>query len=439
MPARPRIRRVVLSAVAVALLAPAATQATTLPVVRFSTSLGNLDVQLLSNSAPNTVANFLSYVPGSGYTQSGVGSYNGSFFHRLVPGFVLQGGGYAYNGSQATAIAAGQAIASEAGVQNTTGTLAMALSTGPNSATDEWFFNLANNTELNNSSDGGPFTVFGRVLDPASLQVLSELASEPTADLTTQLAPGTPDNQSPFTTVPVIGYTMGNPLAASNLETINSITVLPTTPPTITITTPASGQVFTQNASVAPAYSCSDGNGTGIATCSGPASVNTSALGPGPYTVTATDYAGDTTQQSVNYTVEAAAPSPAPSASATTPATTQPATQGTTKAGPATTPSPQLLHGALTVSGHSVAVQLRCARGSATCQGSLQLVLSTSLHTATVHYEVRSGATATVRLTLSPAARRKLSGRRTALAATLELRPTGARRATTHRVTLKLA
>jgi cyclophilin family peptidyl-prolyl cis-trans isomerase len=144
--------------------------------------LGVVEVELYDQDKPATVNNFLNLIR--------VGAYNSSFFHRTAPGFVLQGGGYfTYNPSSTlrmtNTIAAPPAgnlgmvgnfgeITGEANVgpfySNTNGTIAMALSTGPNSATSQFFFNLTNNngtapgyTDLDDTSDGGPFTVFGRV------------------------------------------------------------------------------------------------------------------------------------------------------------------------------------------------------------------------------------------------------------------------------------
>lgn len=142
-----------------------------------NTNYGSFQVELFNTLTPQTVSNFLHYV--------NTGSFVDSIFHRSIPGFVLQGGGYTTSNSsfssvsQFTAIATQGTIASEAGIPNARGTLAMALSTGPNSATSQWYINLADNTSLNGSSTGGPYTVFGKVIGDG-MQIVDKLASLPT-------------------------------------------------------------------------------------------------------------------------------------------------------------------------------------------------------------------------------------------------------------------
>ncbi len=145
--------------------------------VTINTTYGAFQVELFNTATPQTVANFLHYINNN--------SYNNSIFHRSVPGFVLQGGGYNSssttftNTSQFTAIATNGTVPSEAGIKNTTGTLAMALSTGPNSGTDQWYINLADNPMLDGTSNGGPFTVFGKVIGNG-MQIVNQMAALPT-------------------------------------------------------------------------------------------------------------------------------------------------------------------------------------------------------------------------------------------------------------------
>ena len=135
----------------VLLTLPVMTTATT---VQFKTTLGNFYVELFDNDAPVTVANFLKYVDD--------GDYNNSIVHRSVPDFVIQGGGYNYINATFDMIPTDPPIQSEVKISNTRGTIAMArLSGDPDSATSQWFINLADNTTLD-TNDGG-FTVFGRV------------------------------------------------------------------------------------------------------------------------------------------------------------------------------------------------------------------------------------------------------------------------------------
>jgi cyclophilin family peptidyl-prolyl cis-trans isomerase len=135
-------------------------------LVQFRTSLGDVEVEMLDEDKPATVANFLAYMRS--------GAYDHLIYHRSVPNFVLQGGGFAvtnFGKTNATVnpVATMPNIKSEAGsgkfASNVAGTIAMALSAGSNTANSQWFFNLADNSKLlDGTSDGGPFTVFGRVV-----------------------------------------------------------------------------------------------------------------------------------------------------------------------------------------------------------------------------------------------------------------------------------
>lgn len=132
-----------------------------LPQVCMSTGLGEYVLALESVKAPITVANFLKYV-NDGY-------YNQTVFHRVMSGFMVQGGGYTGVPISASNIKSGTtypAIALEApastGLSNTAGTIAMARTSVLNSATSEFFINVVNNTFLNSS--GGGYAVFGRVI-----------------------------------------------------------------------------------------------------------------------------------------------------------------------------------------------------------------------------------------------------------------------------------
>lgn len=141
-----------------AFLASANIQAQT--IVNVETNLGNFSIELFDTAAPATVANFLSYVTS--------GRYNGSIIHRSVPGFVIQGGGFTFDATTQTfpAVAVDAPVVNEFSIPNTRGTLAMAKVGGdPNSATSQWFVNLADNRANLDSQNGG-FTVFGRIIEP---------------------------------------------------------------------------------------------------------------------------------------------------------------------------------------------------------------------------------------------------------------------------------
>ncbi len=125
--------------------------------VVFDTSEGDIEVNLFDNATPKTVENFLSYV--------NEGSYNNTVIHRSVPGFITQGGGYAFNGSIALSkLPTKSSVINEPVYSNRRGTIAMAkLGEQANSATNQWFFNLDNN-HANLDVQNSGFTVFGQVV-----------------------------------------------------------------------------------------------------------------------------------------------------------------------------------------------------------------------------------------------------------------------------------
>lgn len=168
--------------------------------VTMQTPFGPIEIELFDQATPNTVANFLHYVND--------GSYENSFIHRSVPGFVVQGGGYFYAPPGADVIPAGDPIKNEAGISNTRGTIAMAKQPGdPDSATTQWFFNLDDNSSQLDSSNGG-FTVFGQVKG-SGMDVIDEIA-----DLTVWDAGGA------FGELPLINYPGSGPVTTDNLVMI---------------------------------------------------------------------------------------------------------------------------------------------------------------------------------------------------------------------------
>lgn len=123
--------------------------------VILKTDLGDIEIELFEEQAPLTTANFKKYIID--------GDYRNSFIHRSIAGFVIQGGGFNFIDGVLGIVPIDPAIQNEPGISNTRGTVAMAKVAGdPDSATSQWFINLADNTELD-SSNGG-FTVFGRVV-----------------------------------------------------------------------------------------------------------------------------------------------------------------------------------------------------------------------------------------------------------------------------------
>jgi peptidyl-prolyl cis-trans isomerase A (cyclophilin A) len=142
-------------------------------VVRISTSLGIIEVDLFDQTTPETVNNFLSYV--------NTGAYDNVVVHRSVSGFILQSGGFEYNGQTNPGevpldeIEVGVAVVNEPLLSNLRGTIAMAkLSDSPDSATSQWFINLSNNSSNLDLQNSG-FTVFGQVQGD-SMQVVDEIA-----------------------------------------------------------------------------------------------------------------------------------------------------------------------------------------------------------------------------------------------------------------------
>jgi len=123
------------------------------------TNLGVFDVELFADKAPNTVANFVEYVD--------AGFYDGTLFHRVVPGFVIQGGGLQPGMSEKRTR---EPIGNEAdnGLKNLAGTLSMARTGDPHSATAQFFINVADNDFLNHtaaSPQGWGYCVFGKVIE----------------------------------------------------------------------------------------------------------------------------------------------------------------------------------------------------------------------------------------------------------------------------------
>ena len=126
-------------------------------IVEFQTSEGNIQVNLFDQTTPKTVENFLKYINEQHYTASVI--------HRVAPDFVVQGGGFTFEGDwPLTRIEANAAIVNEPVYSNVKGTIAMAkLAGNPDSATDQWFFNLTDNaSNLDLQNEG--FTVFGQVI-----------------------------------------------------------------------------------------------------------------------------------------------------------------------------------------------------------------------------------------------------------------------------------
>jgi len=259
--------------------------------VRFDTSAGPVNVELFDRQAPKTVTNFLNYVGGGDYTDS--------IFHRsakLTGGapFVLQGGGFTFEAGTPPAIAP---IPQDPPVQNEfdatrsnlRGTIAMAkLGGDPNSATNQFFFNLGNNASILDGQNGG-FTVFGKLAAAADQAVVDQLAAIPTQDQD-QAVDLPAAHRSAFGEVPLTNYT-GNDFPSdatrSNFAIINGVTV-----------TQPSGEVLT--------YSIVTNSNPAAATATitdNRLSVQGVGAGTTVLTIRATDQTGNTVQTTVNVTV----------------------------------------------------------------------------------------------------------------------------------------
>ena len=163
------------------ILAVAAISAQAAPSVEMQTSMGTIVIELNTDKAPITVKNFLKYATD--------GFYNGTVFHRVIDGFMIQGGGFTKDMSEKPT---GAQIPNEAknGLKNARGTIAMARRAEPNSATAQFFINHKDNAALDYpSQDGWGYAVFGKVTQ--GLDVVDKIAKVRT------------DNRGMFQDVPV--------------------------------------------------------------------------------------------------------------------------------------------------------------------------------------------------------------------------------------------
>ena len=142
--------------------------------VKLTTTLGEIIIQLNTEKAPVSTANFLTYV--------NEGFYNGTIFHRIIPGFMAQGGGFDTSFNQ-KAVHAPIKNEADNGLTNHRGTLAMARTNDPNSATAQFFINYKDNTFLNYTSStpsGWGYAVFGEVIE--GMDVADAMAKQATGN-----------------------------------------------------------------------------------------------------------------------------------------------------------------------------------------------------------------------------------------------------------------
>ena len=135
------------------------------PTIKLETSMGDIEVELNRMRAPATVNNFLRYVL--------EGEYDGTIFHRVMFGFVVQGGGYTTDIEEKTMH---ENVLNESGngLQNITGSIAMARYEDPHSATRQFYFNMSDNSSLDPGSRNWGYTVFGEVV--SGMEVLEAIA-----------------------------------------------------------------------------------------------------------------------------------------------------------------------------------------------------------------------------------------------------------------------
>jgi peptidyl-prolyl cis-trans isomerase A (cyclophilin A) len=135
-------------------------------MIRFETNLGDFTVELFEKEAPLSAANFRRYIED--------GFFDGTIFHRIVPGFVIQGGGFTEDMTQKRTH---PAVKNEAdnGLKNSRGTLSMARTNDINSATSQFFVNLKDNDFLDHSRGNFGYAVFARVID--GMDVVDKIAA----------------------------------------------------------------------------------------------------------------------------------------------------------------------------------------------------------------------------------------------------------------------
>jgi len=257
--------------------------------VEFFTDLGNIDVALFGQQKPITVANFLKYVDQKKYFifDANANGTASSFIHRVVPGFVIQGGGWLgtinkqNQAIQPTQVATFPPIANEPGISNKRGTIAMAqLGSDANSATSEWFINLADNGGAPNNLDirnnnAGPYTVFGRVVNN-TMGVVDAISHVPHYNFG--------GVHPAFASLPLRNYDGVSQVFVPNLVSVPAISHIP---------------ILTYSVST-------DNNNVGAGISGTKLLVSGNTVGTSHVTVTATDLDGDSVSQTFTINVIAA-------------------------------------------------------------------------------------------------------------------------------------
>ncbi len=216
-------------------------------IVEMQTSHGVIELNLFDQQAPNTVANFLSYIEDDAYNQTVI--------HRSVSDFVIQGGGFTFT-DELVPITTKPTVVNEPVLSNVKGTIAMAkLANDENSATSQWFFNMVDNSEALDTQNGG-FTVFGQITAQrqATLDNIAGLVhcgDIPLVDITSE--------QCSSSDVA---------LSSANFVTINSVVVLDDDPLSSANLNPTANTLISQDDSSAEAGSSSSSGGSmGVGFC----------------------------------------------------------------------------------------------------------------------------------------------------------------------------
>ena len=163
-------RRVFLGAVSMAVLSmPAWAETAAAPKVLFRTTLGEFVVEVYPDKAPKTVENFLRYVKDK--------NYDGTIFHRVIPNFMVQGGGYTTK-MEEKITRPPVPLEAQNGLKHEMGTIAMARTNEPNSARAQFFVNVKENAFLNAKGPSDGYTVFGRVV--SGMETIQKIKDVPT-------------------------------------------------------------------------------------------------------------------------------------------------------------------------------------------------------------------------------------------------------------------
>ena len=253
-------------------------------VVQFRTTSGSFNLEMLPAAAPQSVANFLTYVNGSRYANTIV--------HRSDQNLgVIQGGGYFINTAvplNVLRITADPPITLEYNLPNTRGTIAMARTGALNSATSEWFINTNDNTTTLGQANGGGYAVFGRVTG-SGMTVVDAIHALPVFGFA-----------SPFNQLPLAGYAgTPTPVVVANLIVMDAAQAIPIFPATAGQTSVVSFSVANTNPSVITA--AVSGSTLNIALAAG-------QTGSADLTVTATDTNGNAVSDTFRITVTAVGP-----------------------------------------------------------------------------------------------------------------------------------